>query len=89
MSKNQNNLLLNEELVDEFEDEDDLSVEAFGQELTNEDYGFIIDARGELKSIYLPDNCETLPKHIIAILEACGIENAEEIYCNTPKVTLH
>lgn len=89
MSKNPN-LSLNDELDEDvdFVSEEEYS-QIFGEELTKEDFGVIIDSKGRLKSICLPENCETLPKHIVAVLKACGIDNAEEIYCDRPKHTLH
>ena len=95
MPKNPDELYYNEDLelleledeLNEAEDRDE--AEAFGDDLSPEDYGFIIGPNGSLKSIYLPDNCETLPKHILAILKACGIKDAEEIYTSKPTHTLH
>lgn len=93
MPKNQNIISysddLDEELIEVIDDDFLDEVEIFGEELTSNDYGFIISPEGELKSLFLPDDCETLPKHVVEILNACGIENPQEIYCETPKDTLH
>lgn len=76
MSKNQNNAeaLEFEEVDDELFDDD---------EILPEDYGFILDANGDLKSVFMPENCMELPEAVKKICEVFGIDNPNDIYVHT------
>jgi hypothetical protein len=76
MSKNQNNAeaLEFEEIDDELYDDDEISPE---------DYGFILDANGDLKSVFMPENCMELPEAVKKICEVFGIDNPNDIYVHT------
>lgn len=52
--------------------------ESFEEELSNEDYGFVLDANGELKSVFWPTNkgYET-PRNVLAICKAFGINDPD------------
>lgn len=49
-------------------------------EISDDDYGFIIGADGELKSVFLPDNLPFAPpKNIIKILKIFGIFDIHDV----------
>lgn len=57
----------------------------YDQEITDDDYGFIFDAEGNLKSVFLPDNVPfKTPKNISKILKIFGINDLENIDNNQP-----
>jgi hypothetical protein len=61
--------------IEEIEEQDDMSAD---------DYGFIIGPDGELKSIMFPEHLmEDPPEEIKIILQLFGIENLEEIESRT------
>ena len=61
-------------LVDTFEDED------YHGDISNDDYGFILDSNGELKSIFLPDNIPfKAPKNVNKILKLFGINDVDNV----------
>lgn len=60
-------------VVDEFSEE-----EYNSQEITSEDYGFILDGNGELKSVFLPDNVPfRAPKNVNKILKIFGVVDVQ------------
>jgi len=60
-------------VVDEFSEEEYVS-----QEISNEDYGFILDANGDLKSVFLPDNVPfRAPKNVNKILKIFGVVDVQ------------
>lgn len=75
MSKNQNNV----EAI-EFEEDDELFDD---DEITPEDYGFILDSEGNLKSVFMPEHGMELPEAVKRICEVFGIENPNDIYVHT------
>jgi len=75
MSKNQNNV----EAI-EFEEDDELFDD---DEITPEDYGFILDSEGNLKSVFMPEHGMELPEAVKRICEVFGIENPNDIYIKT------
>jgi hypothetical protein len=61
-------------LVDQF-DEDE-----YPGDINNEDYGFILDSNGELKSIFLPENVPfKAPKNVNKILKLFGIPDVDNV----------
>lgn len=52
-------------------------------EITSEDYGFILDGEGNLKSVFMPDNCMELPESVKEICKVFGIEHPNQIYLTT------
>jgi hypothetical protein len=61
--------------IEEIEEQDDMSAD---------DYGFIIGPDGELKSVMFPEHLmEDPPEEIKIILQLFGIENLEEIESRT------
>jgi hypothetical protein len=60
-------------VVDEFSEE-----EYNSQEITSEDYGFILDGNGDLKSVFLPDNVPfRAPKNVNKILKIFGVVDVQ------------
>lgn len=51
----------------------------YDDEISDEDYGFIFDADGNLKSVFLPDDVTELPETIQAILDIFGIDNIDQL----------
>jgi hypothetical protein len=68
-------------VVDEFSEEEYVS-----QEISNEDYGFILDANGDLKSVFLPDNVPfRAPKNVNRILKIFGVVDVQR-FDSDPRV---
>jgi hypothetical protein len=68
-------------VVDEFSEEEYVS-----QEISNEDYGFILDANGDLKSVFLPDNVPfRAPKNVNKILKIFGVVDVQR-FDSDPRV---
>ena len=73
MSKNNND-------VPECEHSDEESrVELFDNEITNEDYGFILGPDGELKSVFMPLAYFEVPDKVRAIFKTFGIANPDAV----------
>jgi hypothetical protein len=61
-------------LVDTFEEHE------YPGDINEGDYGFILDAEGELKSIFLPENIPfKAPKNVNKILKLFGIPDVENV----------
>lgn len=75
MSKPQKPLELLESDIDDVDDIED------------DDYGFILDREGNLKSVFLPDDTSEIPDKVMEILELFGIDSIESL--ENPTVTLH
>jgi len=56
-------------------------VELFNDdEITDDDYGFVIDSTGKLKSMFLPGNVPFKPpKNIAKILKVFGIQDVNNL----------
>jgi hypothetical protein len=65
-------------LPPEFDIDDDIS---------DEDYGFILDREGNLKSVFLPDDTGQIPDKVLEILELFDIDSVESLA--NPTVTVH
>jgi hypothetical protein len=59
------------EVVDEVEEYDDI---------TDDDYGFILDSDGNLKSVFLPTDYVSIPKKVYDIFALFGIDDVDEIH---------
>lgn len=66
------------ELQPEYDIDDDIS---------DEDFGFILDREGNLKSVFLPDNTDEIPDKVLEILELFEIDSIDKLI--TPTVTVH
>jgi hypothetical protein len=54
-------------------------------EITDEDYGFVFDSDGNLKSVFLPDAVPFKPpRNIAKILKICGIHDIDNINGEEP-----
>jgi hypothetical protein len=70
----QNNIIT-DVTVDEYDDNDEYSAD---------DFGFIIDAEGELKSVMIPEHLmEDPPEEVIMILKLFGIEDINMLESRT------
>jgi hypothetical protein len=49
-------------------------------EINNDDYGFILDANGDLKSILMPEDYDEIPEKIIEVFKMFGITDLNEIH---------
>lgn len=56
-------------------------------DIMDDDFGFILDKQGNLKSVFLPDNVEDIPDKVLEILELFEIDSLESL--KTPTVTVH
>jgi len=71
MAKNQSNSLeANGEIFDS---------EDFSNEITSEDYGFILGPDGDLKSVFMPTNSFVIPSTVAIILKAFGVNDPESV----------
>ena len=80
MSKFQHSWL-NEELPD-----DEVDVDEYDSEITSDDYVFILDADGNLKSVLVPEEYEEIPDSVFAIFEIFGIDDPEEVHSRLGRV---
>jgi hypothetical protein len=72
-SKNNNNAQA--EILD-----DDVEIsDVYDEEITNEDYGFIVGADGELKSVFMPTDYFEIPEKVKAVFETFGISDPESV----------
>ena len=69
MSKNQINV----------DTEEDTMQDVYDEEITDEDYGFIFDKNGDLKSVFFPENYDVVPEGVRAIFQMYGIEDPESV----------
>ncbi len=60
----------------------------YDDEISDEDYGFIFDADGNLKSVFLPDSVLEVPETIQAILDIFGIDDIDQLEYGNSK-TIH
>jgi len=76
MSKNQN---------ERYEDEgdDDSRLDLYDDEITDEDYGFILGPDGELKSVFMPMDYFEVPEKVRDIFKHFGIEDPESVIIHT------
>jgi len=56
-------------------------------DISEEDFGIILDREGNLKSVFLPDNIDDVPDKVLEILELFGIDSIESLA--NPTVTVH
>lgn len=73
----------NDELVEELEELDAEIAAAGGtpfDEISDDDYGFILDAEGNLKSVFIPEDYDEIPEKVYAIFKLFGIEDIDEIH---------
>ena len=61
-------------LVDDY---DNGVEEEFEEKMTSRDYGFILDADGDLKAVVMPYECFELPDKVVALLHSLGVTNPE------------
>lgn len=65
----------------------DRELDVYDTDIADDDYGFILSADGELKSVFLPDVIpEDLPENIQKLLAVFGILDISDL--DTPQ-TLH
>lgn len=62
----------NNDIIDDIDDE-------YLNEITDEDYGFILDAEGELKSVFMAHHYDTIPEKVYAVFKLFGIDDPDEI----------
>jgi hypothetical protein len=60
----------------DYDDQDDM----YDTEIADDDYGFIFDSNGDIKSVFLPDHIPSqLPEKIQKLLELFGINDIDNI----------
>ena len=74
MAHNNNEPTEFEEVDSDLIDDDDI---------TAEDYGFILDGNVDLKSVFMPEHDMSLPESVKQICEVFGIDNPNDIYTHT------
>lgn len=63
------------------DDEDDDDDELF--DLTDEDYGFIIRADGQIKALFMPTEYFDIPPSVLEILKTLGVGHPNDIMSHT------
>lgn len=67
----------------EFEDEEEITEDdindIYDDEISDEDYGFIIDSNGDLKSVFMAEHYDEIPEKVYAIFKIFGIDDPEEV----------
>ena len=58
-------------------------IDLYDEEITDEDYGFVLGPDGELKSVFVPEDYTEMPKKIKAIFKVLGITDPENIHVHT------
>ena len=58
-------------------------IDLYDEEITDEDYGFVLGPDGELKSVFVPEDYSEMPKKIKAIFKVLGITDPENIHVHT------
>ncbi len=77
MSKYQNDAI-------EDDDDDDASrLDLYDDEITDEDYGFILGPDGELKSVFMPLDYLEVPPKVRELLNLFGIDDPESVIVHT------
>jgi len=61
------------------ENEEEGVVDLYDDEITEEDYGFVLDGEGELKSVFFPANYFEIPDKVAKILKIMGVNNPEDV----------
>jgi len=68
----------------ELEQEDEQSrYDIYDEEITNEDYGFILGPDGELKSVFMPLDYFEVPAKVRELFKAFGIADPDSIQIHT------
>jgi hypothetical protein len=58
------------------------------EEISADDYGFILDSNGKLKSVLMPEDYDEIPEKVIEVFNMFGVTNIDEIYARLGH-TLH
>jgi hypothetical protein len=62
------------------DDYDNGTAEEYDVNITNSDYGFILDSDGDLKALFLPLNYyNTMPDKVYAVLKLFGVDDPDSI----------
>ena len=68
------------------ESEDELDEEAsedlndiYDDEITSEDYGFVLDSEGNLKSVFMAEEYDIIPEKVYAVFKLFGIDDPDEV----------
>jgi hypothetical protein len=65
--------------------QDQIIEDIYSDELSEEDYGFVLGPDGELKSVFVPENAPfKAPKNVAKILKLFGIYDIDNVYKEEP-----
>lgn len=64
-------------------DDLDSSLDLYDEEITDEDYGFILGPDGELKSVFMPLDYFEIPAKVREIFKAFGIDDPDSVQVHT------
>lgn len=59
--------------------DDEVDMDEYDSEITGDDYVFILDSDGNLKSVLVPEDYEEIPESVLAIFEVFGITDEDEV----------
>jgi len=60
--------------------------DVYDDELSNQDYGFVFNSDGDLKSVFFPSEYFVVPESMLAIFQMYGIDDPESF---ATQKTLH
>ncbi len=55
----------------------------YDDEITDVDYGFVLDSEGNLKTVFVPSVMTEVPERVLKIFELFGIDNPHMVYQHT------
>ena len=59
------------------------SLDLYDDEITDEDYGFILGPDGELKSVFMPLDYFEIPEKVREVFRLFGIDDPESVQVHT------
>ena len=65
------------------EHDDPSRFDCFDEEITNEDYGFVLGPDGELKSVFMPLDYFEVPEKVREIFKSFGIADPDSVIVHT------
>jgi hypothetical protein len=66
------------------EEQEDFDLhDAYEEELTDQDYGFVLGPDGELKSVFVPNDMMSVPDKVKNIFSLFGIEDPHTVFVHT------
>lgn len=58
-------------------------LDLYDDEITDEDYGFVLGPDGELKSVFMPTEYFKIPDRVREVFASLGISDPENVHIHT------